>query len=57
MSIYFNGPTIYGKVHYFKTTRCFNTEEIKSFNQFKINCDEIVSFDCLHFEMCEIDDP
>ncbi|MBO5111637.1 MAG: hypothetical protein J6D21_13095 [Clostridia bacterium] len=57
MSIYFDGPTIYGKIHYFKSTRCFNTEEIKRYNQYKITCSEIVSFDCLNFEMSEIDDP
>ncbi len=56
MSIDFLSPT-YPIIRYFGANRCFNDDKIKLFNQQKITCDEIVSFDCGLFQMYEIDDP
>ena len=55
MSIEFLHSGMYGMIRYFESDRCFNTEKIKGFNQYKIACDEIVSFDCGLFAMREID--
>ena len=55
MSIRHSKPKAYGEIHYYGADRCFNTEEVKRWNQNKILCDEIVSFDCGVFEMYEIE--
>ena len=55
MSIRDSKPKAYGEIHYYGADRCFNTEEVKRWNQNKILCDEIVSFDCGLFEMYEIE--
>ncbi|MBQ8409930.1 MAG: hypothetical protein IJY39_13805 [Clostridia bacterium] len=56
MSIDLLNPT-HPTIRYFGANRCINDDEVKSFNQRKITCDEIVSFDCGLLEMYEIDNP
>ncbi len=49
-------PT-YVDLRYFGADRFFSNEGFKDFNRQKINCDEIVSFDCCLFEMHELASP
>ena len=35
----------YGQIRYFEAQRCFNTEQVISWNRNKITAEEIVSFD------------
>ena len=44
----------YGQIRYFEASRCLNTEQIKRYNRNRITCDEIVSFDCGLFDLCEM---
>ena len=53
MSIDLLRPT-YVDLRYFGANRFFSNEGFKDFNRQKINCDEIVSFDCCLFEMYEL---
>ena len=57
MSISFLNPHAYGIVRWFAADRCFNTERIRNWNQHKILCDELVSFDCCLFDMEEVNNP
>lgn len=44
-----------GEPIFFISTHCTNDEKLKSFNNNKILCEEIVSFDCGLFDMVEIE--
>ena len=57
MSIFFINPQTYGTIRWFAADRCFNTEQIRTFNQHKIDCEELVSFDCGLFELQEVKSP
>lgn len=57
MSIRHSKTETYGDIRYYGADRCFNTHEVKRWNQNRILCDEIVSFDCGLFRMYEIEDP
>ncbi|MFA9466206.1 MAG: hypothetical protein ACERKN_18220 [Velocimicrobium sp.] len=45
---------MYGKIRSFKANRCINNEDIRAFNQNRINAAEIVSFDSGLLELEEI---
>ena len=45
----------YGQIRYFEAKRCFNTEQLRSWNRNKIAAEEIVSFDCGLFDLEELE--
>ena len=45
---------MYGQIRYFIANRCFNDENLKKFNKYKLRQVEFVTFDCALLEMKEI---